>query len=426
MDFFDKIPNQLVELVLVLLFSLSLGLEEHKRNPGAREKQIFGTDRTFAFIGILGYLLLLADPVSKIPYLAGMVILGGLLTVYYFKKIELAQNYGITSVVLGLITYGFPLFVSNSPHWLSLLFFVLVLTLTGMKTEFQKISAKIASDEFLTLAKFITIAGVILPLLPDNEIASFIPVSPYKIWLAVVVVSTISYLSYLLRKYAFPNAGLLLTGILGGLYSSTASTVILARKSREDDSQPKAYAASILVATAMMFLRIFILLLIFNKVVAGILLPYFAGLFLVSLGVSFAYYRQRGNSDKTISQSLFDDKNPLEFKVAIIFSLLYVLFSALTQLVITHFGQQGLNGLSVLVGFTDIDPFLLNLFQGNYQVSAIAIALATVQATASNNVLKALYAQVLSGHKTRNFVIKGFAVILLANMAAILLLHYFM
>ena len=96
----------------------------------------------------------------------------------------------------------------------------------------------------------------------------WLPVSPYNIWLAVVVVSAISYLSYLLRKYAFPKAGLLLTGILGGLYSSTASTIILAKKSRENNTQPKAYAATIVMATAMMFLRIYILIVIFNHVLA--------------------------------------------------------------------------------------------------------------------------------------------------------------
>ena len=103
--------------------------------------------------------------------------------------------------------------------------------------------------------------------------------------------------------------------------------------------------------------------------------------------VGFWMYRL-GKSEISASQPILDDHNPLEFKVAIVFSLLYVLFSIITQFSITHFGQQGLNGLSVIVGFTDIDPFLLNLFQGHYEVSTHALLAATLQAIIGNNIIK--------------------------------------
>jgi uncharacterized membrane protein (DUF4010 family) len=112
--------------------------------------------------------------------------------------------------------------VFTQPVWLLLSFVVVILTLTELKNNLISLSKKASEEEFITLAKFIAFAGVILPLLPDKPISDQIPISPYNLWLAVVVVSGISYISYLLKKFVFPNSGLMLTGILGGLYSSTA------------------------------------------------------------------------------------------------------------------------------------------------------------------------------------------------------------
>ena len=102
------------------------------------------------------------------------------------------------------------------------------------------------------------LAGVILPLLPDTPVSEQINITPYKFGLSIVAVSGISYFSYLLKKFVFPSAGILLTGILGGLYSSTATTIILARQSKEIADSNKAVAA-IMFATTMMYLRILLL-----------------------------------------------------------------------------------------------------------------------------------------------------------------------
>lgn len=415
-NFLQNIPPEIFQITLVLLFSFSLGLAQHKRYPQKRELKTFGTDRTFSLIGLWGFLLLVATPETKIPYLIGLGILGVLLSIFYILKAP-KEHLGITSIVLGLITYSFPLLIQQSPYWLSLLLFVIVLLFTEMKEPLNNFNKKLAKDELSTLAKFIIMAGVILPLLPKDDIADFLPVSPYKVWLAVVVVSAISYLSYLLRKYVFPQAGLLLTGILGGLYSSTASTVILAQKSKEDsDNHGKAYAGTIIIATAMMFFRIYILLLIFNYAIAIITLPYFIGMFLVSLTTGILLYRSNGTA--TV-KTTFEDKNPLELKVAIVFSVLYIVFSAITEYMVNSFGANGLNILSVIVGVTDIDPFLLNLFQGHYNVAPLVIGIATLQATASNSVLKGIYAWILGGEKMRKYSTLGFLIVLIANLLVV-------
>lgn len=424
-DFLNNINPQLLNFILVVLFSFSLGMERRKQYENKSAKQTFGTDRTFTFIGILGFLLLMADTQTKLPYLIGMVILALFMGIYYYSKVFKEQHYGVTSVILSFVTYGFPLFLHTTTMWLSLLLFVVVLILAGVKKPLKKVSLKIDDDEFLTLAKFIIITGIILPILPKEDIHAYIPVSPYKIWLAVVVVSAISYLSYLLQKYVFPKAGLLLTALLGGLYSSTASTIILSRKSKSDDEKPKAYAGAILITIAMMYLRVYIFLMIFNPSLMVLTLPYFTALFLLSLLVGISYYRaDRAKLEKLNASDFFEDKNPLEFKVSIIFAGLYVFFSVITNLVLTHYGESGLSALSVIVGVADITPFLLNLFQGHYQVGAIMIAIATFQAMASNNVLKAIYSQIFAGQNTRKHVLKAFSIVIISNILAVLLLYW--
>lgn len=419
----SQINPLIIEFVLVVLFSFSIGMERSKKTSAKENKITFGTDRTFTLIGILGYLLLIADADSKLFYISGFVIIGLLMGIYYYTKITINKSYGVTSIILVLITYGFPLFIQSTSLWLSLLLFVTVLILAEVKKPLRQMVLKIDDDEIATIAKFIIIIGIILPILPKENIHEYIPVSPHKMWLAVVVVSVISYLSYLLQKYVFPKAGLLLTAILGGLYSSTASTIILARKSQKDDDKPYSYAGAIIIATAMMFIRIYILMIIFMPKISLQSLPYFMFLFLSSLSVGLVIYKKQTEYIKIDNNHLLKDKNPLEFKVALIFSALYLLFSVITHLVFTYFGESGLSILSIIVGISDIAPFLINLFQGSYNVSIGIIIITTLQAALSNNIVKAVYGSVLSGKNTRKIILKGFGIIVFINILTLVLLY---
>jgi uncharacterized membrane protein (DUF4010 family) len=426
-NFMQEIPTLFIQFLLTAVFSFIVGLEQQKQYIDKEEQHTFGTDRTFIFIGLFGFVLLIAQPVEMYFYLGGGLILSLFLGIFYFQKIKFQNNYGLTTVLLALLTYTFPLLIITQPNWLVMLVFVLVLILTEAKHKIKGFSKKIDRTEFITLAKFIIIAGIILPALPDEQIFSFLNLSPYKVWMAIVVISGISYISYILRKFVFPDAGLLLTGIFGGLYSSTATTIILGRKNKETGVNHREYAAAIIIATAMMFLRIYILLLIFNSEVAVFISIWFVAMFLISLGTAYYMYSGFKKTKKSASETMniLEDKNPLEFKVAVVFAGLYVFFSFVTQYTLENFGTQGLNVLSFIVGFTDIDPFLLNLFQGKYAVSQLLIGMATFQAILSNNILKMFYAKTLGDKLLGKYVIQGFGVIIVANILVIAILHFF-
>jgi len=425
-ELIQEIPPLFVNFLLTAVFSFVIGLDQRKQHPDNEEMFTFGTDRTFIFIGLLGFVLLVADPTGKFIYLAGGLALCVFLGIFYYQKIRIQNNFGLTTVLLALLTYTIPLVVITQPNWLTMLFFVLVLILSESKGAIVGFSRKIERSEFITLAKFIIIAGIILPALPDEQISTYLNLSPYRVWLAIVVISGISYLSYILRKFVFPDAGLLLTGLFGGLYSSTATTIILARKSKESEANQREHAAAIIIATAMMFLRIYILILIFNRPVGIKTSPWFILMFLISIATAYFIYAGFKKPEKSapVANIIMEDKNPLEFKIAIVFALLYIFFSFVTQYTLQNFGAGGLNILSFVVGFTDIDPFLLNLFQGKYEITQLLIGMATFQAILSNNILKMFYAGTLGSKSMRTYVYQGFGIILVANLCVILILHF--
>ena len=201
MDIQNYIPAEIINFFLVLVFSLLIGLGQRRLHLEDDEKQLFGTDRTFTFIGLLGYVLFLTGKGNFIPFLTGFVIIGILLGIQYFLKIRMNKNFGLTTSILALLTYCLPVMIFTQPIWLVLSFVVSILILTEMKSLFISLSKKASEEEFITLSKFIAFAGIILPLLPSENISDIIPVSPYTIWLAIMVVSGISYISYLIKAH---------------------------------------------------------------------------------------------------------------------------------------------------------------------------------------------------------------------------------
>ena len=417
MEILNHIPEGFIKFILVLIFSLLIGLEQRRHHINENEDLLFGTDRTFTFIGLLAYVLFIADPVNYIPFLIGFGLIGLLLGIQYHQKIAQNGKFGLTSTILALLTYCIPIMVFTQPVWLVLSFIVAILMITEMKSDFISLSKKASEEEFITLAKFITFAGIILPLLPEENISSQIPISPFHLWLAIVVVSGISYASYLLKKFVFPHSGIILTGILGGLYSSTATTVILSRKEKQGLAGSQTVAA-IMIANGMMYLRILFLAFIFYPQVALQLAIPFLVMFLVCFILSkYASGDNKKNSQEANPEIVVDSgKNPLEFRTAAIFGVLFVVFALVTNFVLKSYGSSGIAGLAYIVGVTDIDPFLMNLLQQKTGIEQATIVLAIINATNSNNVLKMIYAVSLSSNNIRKHLFVNFAVLIAVGL----------
>jgi len=418
----DQLPKEFLHFIIVTVFALLIGLSQKKIHPTADDTRLFGTDRTFTFIGILGFILYVIDNSNHLFFIIGGLVLSIFLSISYINKIKLFNDFGITSILIALITYCLaPLVITQAPG-IYILVVVIVLVLTEMKETFSMITSKFDKEEFLTLAKFLVITGIILPIVPDTPIMEGLSLTPYKIWLAVVVISSISYLSYLLKKFVFKDSGIIISGILGGAYSSTATTIIMSKKCKEDCSQSNKYAAAILYATSLMYLRIGILMLIFNPELFAFNYVYYLISFIVTVIIGVVLQKIVKNTNQSAETIEFKEKNPLEFKVAILFTVLFIAFSFITFYTIQRFGAQGLNVLSFIVGFSDIDPFLINLFQGKYSVTVEAISCAAMQAIISNNILKLIYSLIFGYKNLKLTVFIAFAIIIVANIIMVIVM----
>lgn len=418
MDFFQNIPADIINFLLVVLFSLLIGLEQRRHHIRQEHESAFGTDRTFTLIGILGYMLYIISPGNIFLFAGGGAAIALLLGIFYYKKIGMQQHYGMTSLVTALLTYCIAPIIYTQPPWLALLIVISILILTEIKESLVVFSQKFDHNEFITLAKFLALAGVVLPLLPDTPVSETINISPYRFWLAIVVISGISYASYLVKKFIFPKSGILLTGILGGLYSSTATTVILSRKSKELKGE-KMFVPAILAAITMMYLRIFLLALFFSKDIAVAMLPFFVVFTVISALLTVFFTRKNKSSQRVVEVE--SHRNPLEFKTSFVFAALFIVFAVVTGFVMKYYGGTGVNTLAFIVGVTDIDPFIINLFQGKWEIESSVIALAVVNAITSNNLIKLIYALVLADKSLRKDLVIGFSVLIILGIVMTLL-----
>ncbi len=427
---YNYFPAELVTFVLVTLFSLLIGLNQRKislKREG--ETTLFGTDRTFTFIGILGYLLYILDPAEMRLFMGGGLILGLLLGINYYVKQAQFHVFGVTTIIIALITYCLAPIVSTQPSWFYVMVVVTVLLFTEMKRTFTEIAQQMENDEIATLAKFLAISGIILPMLPNENIIPEVNLTPYSIWLATVVVSGISYLSYLLRRYVFRESGVLVSGVIGGLYSSTATISVLARKSRTAQlNEISEYVAAMLLAVSMMFLRFLILILIFSKDVFSIVYPYLLIMAVAAAASAWLTYardkhRQKAGQPTSEEES---SSNPLEFKVALIFAILFVVFTLLTHYTLLYAGTDGLNLLSFITGLSDITPFILNLLQGTGGVATLVIAACSMQAIISNIVVNMCYAIFFSGARKELIprILGGFGTVISINLLLLVIFYF--
>jgi len=372
-----------VGLVLVLSFFIGLEREEHKQ----RETTFaFGGIRVFPLLGMLSYALALVSGSGLLAWLLGLLVVGALMVASYLHRVAVTKGASMAGELSALGTYVIGALVYQEHFWLAGTIGVLSLLLLELKDALEGLAKRVAPNEILTAAKFLILTVVILPILPDQDLTPF-RINPFKTWLVVVAVSGISYASYLLQKALRGRGGVFVAGLIGGAYSSTATTIAFARQAREKSS-PNLFTGSILAACGMMYARLAVLIAFFNRPLAARVAPAFALLALVGGLGSWLIARQttdRGEPQHT-------PNNPLQLKAAFLFALVFMTILVLTQWASTYLGSTGLYALAALVGAADVDPFILGLAHSSKAETSLGTAsYAAAIAAASNNLVKGVY-----------------------------------
>ena len=417
MELYRWLPPEAVKILLVLFLSFLIGLEreEHKTEAGYYG---FGGVRTFPLIGLIGYSMALLSGTQLLPLTIGFLVIGGFLSLSYWHKLSSAENAGVTSEMSGLATYLVGALVYYEHFWIATTLSVASLLLLELKTRLEKLASRAAPGEILTVAKFLLLSAVILPILPNQEFGRF-HINPFKTWLVVVAVSTISYGSYILQKLTKERGGVVLAAFLGGAYSSTLTTVVMARRAAHEE-HPHLFAGGILIASGVMYLRLVALLALFNRHLLSLLAIPFIALAALAIVVGWIWSRRPDANVEAVKRK-FEPNNPLELMAAFFFAALFLAMVVATQLAVTYLGRAGVYILAAVMGVTDVDPFIMGMTQATGSLTPLKVAAGAVLiAAASNNLVKGIYAFSFADRKTGTQ-----SLILLMGLAALGLVPLF-
>ncbi len=405
---------------IALFIGVLVGLQrEADADKGTdRSRKMFAGVRTFALLGLAGCTAAFVADQLGLPWaFIGIILpLGALITAAYTIT-ALRGSVGMTTEVAAVIV----LLAGALCFWdqiaLAVALGVVTTALLSFKLELHGFAERLTHEDIVATLKFAIITAIILPVLPNESFGPppFDVLNPYNIWLMVVLISGISFLGYVLIKLVGSRQGIGLTGLLGGLVSSTAVTLSFSQRSQKEEQLAKPFALAILIAWTIMFGRVLVEVAVTNLPLLGVVwLPItMAGLAGLAYGV-YLYFAPRSPEAGGVAVS-----NPFELGPAITFGLLYGLILLVARAAQFYFGDAGVYLSSILSGLADVDAITLSLAElsssGNLEPATAARAI--VLATMSNTVVKG--GIVLSGGSAalRRAVLPGFLLILATGTA---------
>jgi len=393
-------PPEGVKIVLTLFLCFLIGLEreEHRAAGQPGQRYTFGGVRAFPLIGLIGYSMSLLSGQQLLPLTAGFVVIGAFLWLSYRHKLQSYKETGVTTELSGLATYVVGALVSREQFWIATTVAIISMLLLELKEFLENLATKIPGGEIFTFTKFLLLTCVILPIVPDRDFTPF-TLNPYKTWLIVVAISGVSYGSYLLEKLSKGKGGIRLAAVLGGAYSSTFTTFVMAKHARQAKS-PHTYAGAILMASGVMYLRFLVLIGFFNSELFHRLLLPFVALGAVGIlgGWAWSMMPDALGADTQVG---YLTKNPLELATAFSLAAVFALMMVATNYAVVRLGSEGIYAMAAVTGLAPVDPFIMGLTQTAGKLTPFGLAVGgVVVAAASNNFAKAIIARALADPNT--------------------------
>lgn len=388
-------------LAVALSVGLLIGLERghfERTEPKTIARRITGM-RTFGLIGLLGALCaLLANEIHALFLGISFFAFAALMTAFHVLASGEDHDYGITTIIASLITFALGALAMIGFMNVAAAAAVVMTTLLGMKPLLHRIELKLQDIELEATLKLLLISIVILPVLPNEGYGPWKAFNPYTIWWMVVLIASISYVGYFGTKIIGAKKGLLLTGLFGGLASSTAITVNFSRSGRKSGRLIPLFSAGILVAAGLMYPRVLIVAAIVSLPVAlKMVIPLVA---MASVCFLSAAWLSRVDVPTVVDreQTL---RNPFEMKVALQLAGLLAAIMFLAHGLQQWLGDVGLFLLAALSGISDVDAINLTLagMASNEQTTVAIAANAIIVAAITNTIAKGVLAAVIGGKK---------------------------
>lgn len=401
-----------------LLIGALIGLEREFYQQ-KEEVPDFAGIRTFSLIALLGSVsVFLANDYGII---LAVLALGGLLLLttvsYSGALVRNKTETGITTEVAAILTFLFGVLVMSDHSLVAIALAVVTSLLLALKGRLHGFIRNMSPEDIHVTLQFALVAAVILPLLPNRTIDRMGLLNPFQIWLMVVFVSGIGFSGYVLMKILGTSKGINLMGILGGLASSTATTISLSSASREYPHMAHQYARAVILASSVMFPRVlFLILIIYPPLVLKVILPLVV---MLVTGLVFIYVIRKSDLEKKAAiHPDFKITNPLKLPTAIKFGLLFAFVLIVVEYAQRLFGSSGVYLTSFLTGLTDVDAITLSVTRlaGNAQLAADVAGKAVIIAALMNTISKGAISYFSGSPELRHQVIKPFLFMILAGL----------
>ncbi|MEQ1591886.1 MAG: MgtC/SapB family protein [Thiobacillaceae bacterium] len=349
------LPPELVVLpryAVAIALGLLMGLER-ERNPAARAGL-----RTFALTALFGTLAAHLAALSNQPWLIGIGLLltGGMIITAHLRPDSDTSDPGTTTVAALLLCYGLGVLVWSDEIQLAVILAIIVTTLLYFKPELRGISQRLSRRDLLSILQFALLSLIILPLLPDKNYGPYGALNPYQIWWVVVLIAGVGLAGYAALRLA-GQRGAVLMGLLGGLVSSTATTLAFSRHARSSDAMAGIAVIVIVLANLVVLIRLGVLAAVFAPDVLAQLYPVLAGGLLI--GGLGAWYGSHTLQPQGTTPDL-PMANPTELRTAIGFGVMYAIVLLTSAWLSDWLGHSGLYAVALVSGLTDVDPVTLS------------------------------------------------------------------
>jgi uncharacterized membrane protein (DUF4010 family) len=399
-----------------LAIGLLVGVERYKARQPGEEKE--AGVRTFALFALLGAVCAVLDqPGFTLVTFAGLIIL---LCIGYYR--HSTKSIGITTEAAGLLTFWLGFLVYKYESLAVSTSVALVILLASKRKIHDFVKKTVSETEFYDTVKFLAVVFLVLPLLPDRDIGPYNFFNPTHVWLLVILFSTISFSGYVLMRCLGKNRGLLISGIAGGIVSTTAATLSLAGRAREEPQQSRACGVAAILANAAQFPRLLLFVWIGDRHLGKFLSLPLIGMAVI--GLVGALLISRGT--KYTGMDDLPVENPYSLIPALKFAAFFVCILLFSKVVTVYWGARGIYLGSVVAGAGDVSAIAFSIAKlvGAGSLSIMAAVVAILIGVTANAIVKWILAYV---NGTRTFALwlgSGFLAMLGGGFALLILLFF--
>lgn len=389
------------------------------------EQSLFAGARTFSLLALYGSAAAFMGEAAGACWVTmALLVPAAMLVVAAYIMGAWRGELGMTTEVAGLVTLIIGVMCSWGHLALAAALGVVTMTMLTLKLQIQSFARELSREDIYATIKFAIISALILPVLPRTGYGPppLDVLVPYNVWLMVVFISGMSFFGYVVMKFVGPERGVGLTGILGGLVSSTAVTLSFSQRSRDALDLSRAFALGIMAAWAVMYLRIMVVVAVLNlQLFRSAWKALFAALLVSGLYGAYLYMRQERRQQG--GSKIF--KNPFELGPAITFGLLYAAILLAAHSARLFFGNAGVYVSSILSGLVDVDAITITVSKlsgsGN-DLDLVVASRAVVFAAASNTLVKGCIVFSTASPQVKKLVFPGMVLTLATAIVTVMLI----